>query len=355
MPGEDAETGGRTLVGHTFLVPTFIDHAFTTTVFSVGTGLGLYSQPNNSGIDPATGKSFTYDVNMGFIDERFAFGWAPVEQVQIHLDSRYVAIVGGNEQGILLFGGKTSYGFQPGLRVRLWRGKESGTQLTLHAYGRIEGGIQLRPAGLLEALAAQVEALKTDPAAQSKAAACLAAGNFGCALPSVSDPLGSMTRTDATYGGGGALNLAQALGRYAGAQFSGGASVGSSTLKLKALDRTAITLADYELSSMPWELHLGLAGTLNFAPSVPLGLKAEYQFMRTSESFKINGADTALSRVQTDHAVAAGIYYTGRRDLQLGWFVAGIFTKSTLADSNTPADEPGRAILTGQFEMRYFF
>jgi hypothetical protein len=237
VPGEDAESGGRTLAGHTFLVPTFVDNAFTTTIFSVGTGLGLYSQPNNLGTDPKTGKPFTYDVNMGFIDERFAFGWAPTESVQLHLDSSYIAIVGGNEQGILLFGGKTSYDFQPGVRVRLFRLKESGTQLTLHAYGRIEGGIQLRPAGLLEAMAAQIQSMQNSPSSQAQLAACLAAGDYACALPSISDPLGSMTRTDSTYGGGGALNLAQALGRYAGAQASLGASAGSSTLKLKTLDR----------------------------------------------------------------------------------------------------------------------
>lgn len=355
VPGEEADSGGRTLSGHTFILPTFVDNAFTTTVFAVGTGLGLYSQPSNIGKDPRTGQATTYDVKMGFIDERFSFGWAPVEQAQIHLDSSYVAIVGGNEQGILLFGGKTSYAFQPGVRVRLLRSKESGTQLTLHGYGRIEGGIQLRPAGLLEAMAAQVETLKNDPAAQVKTAACLAAGDFSCALPSVSDPLGSMTRTDSTYGAGGALNLAQALGRYAGAQVSVGASAGSSSLKLKALDNLSVTLADYELTSVPWDLHLGLAGTLNFTPGAPIGLKAEYQFRRTSESFKVNGADSGLSRVANQHEVAAGLFYTGRRDLQLGWFLSGEFTSSTLADSGTPADEPSRAILTAQFEMRYFF
>jgi hypothetical protein len=355
VPGETADDGGRTLNGHTFILPTFVDNAFTTTLFSVGTGLGLYSQPNNIGVDSSTGKTFTYDVNMGFIDERFAFGWAPVEQVQLHLDSSYIAIVGGNEQGILLFGGKTSYAFQPGLKVRLYHGKESGTQIALHGYAKIAGGIQLRPAGLLEAMAAQVAALKNDPTAQANAAACLASGDFGCALPSVSDPLGSMTRTDSTYGGGGALSVAQALGKYAGAQLSAGATAGAATLKLKALDKSSITLADVTLSSVPWDFHLGLAGTLNFAPTVPVGLKAEYQFTRTSESFQVNGADSGLSRVQVDHAVAAGLYYTGRRDLQLGWFLAGVFTKSTLSDSGTPADEPGHAILTGQFEMRYFF
>jgi hypothetical protein len=106
---------------------------------------------------------------------------------------------------------------------------------------------------------------------------------------------------------------------------------------------------------VPWEIHFGLAGTLNFAPAVPIGLKVEYQFLRTSEAFKVNGIDSGLSRAASEHSVAAGIYYTGRRDLQLGWFLAGIFTSSTLNDSGTPADEPGRAILTGQFEMRYFF
>jgi len=67
------------------------------------------------------------------------------------------------------------------------------------------------------------------------------------------------------------------------------------------------------------------------------------------------GIAEGVGETNVNHSVAAGLYFTGRRDLQLGWILNGNFYQQSARIGTAVEDQPVAAILTAQFTMRYFF
>lgn len=348
MPPSDS--GTRTLLNHTFPQPTLLDTAFVTTQFGVGTELGVFLQP---GLQVNGG---TYDRNLTFIKESFSTDIAPMEYFNIGLDADYLALVGVGGDAFLRDGGATAFEFRPGARVHLFREKSWGTQLGLHAYGIIGGGIRLAPGGLIGKIGEDLSD-PTDPDFQ-KRVTCLANEDLGCAFPDL-DPITLMKSDRSEAGGALSVNWAQALTRVIGGQFTVGASMTSESE----------TGPGYERSSTPLAVFGGLGGSLNLDPDVPIGGTVEYKFTYRNQSYDYAaqpaGAYLAAdSNSSMSHGVAAGLYYTGRRDLQLGWLVAGDFISGS--EEFTQVDADGKETsgsadaapitnVTARFTLRYFW
>lgn len=347
VEGETVELGARTLKGHTFAIPLLNDTPFVPTFFGVGTELGFYNQPGLKipYIDETGAtKKFVYDANAGFLRERFGLGIGLFDVAQIGVDADYIALVGANAESIFLFGGRTAFDVRPGARFRIARFEKTGTQIGVHGYGIVDGGIQLAPQGLLVEVVQALDKLVSS----DKRIRCLAAGNFKCAFPSI-DVFGSMDVRQNEYGGGGSFNIAQALGRHLGAE----ATVG---IELSAPDISNKNFGT--ITSTAFNVYGGVAPTLNLFPILPVGGMLEYRIDFRSESVDKNkkaGIPAGYSETALNHGVAAGLFYTGRRDLMLGWILNGNFLRQAEQAGRKSSEQPLAAILTAQFTMRYFF
>ena len=89
-----------------------------------------------------------------------------------------------------------------------------------------------------------------------------------------------------------------------------------------------------------------------------MGLVFEYRFQLDKQSYTANAKaniteEEGVSAIS--HRMGWGLYYTGRRDLLLGW-IAGInFLQDVDRALNEAEDQPDAFVFAAQFEMRYFF
>lgn len=347
IEGETALTGDRTLLGHTFHYPRFVDNAFTAASFYVGSSIELFSQSKVVSNFEAAGQEETleYDRELGFVRLSFGTDFQPDEVFTFGVKAEYLAEVGANEETLFLYGGQTGFDIRPHIKFRLARGTEAGAQLALRPFAIISGGIRAVPQGLLRVLATEITEIASDLARTQ----CLVEADFGCAFTGGTDLGESIKLTQRRYGGGAALNYAQALGRHLSGQFS--LSVGAATSST-----SATFLGDVNASHVL--VQAGFSPAVNFHPAAPVGMTLEYRFELDKASFDANelagmpqGADVSA----TGHRGAAGIYYTGRRDLMLGWIVGIASLQDATRSLQAAEEEPPAFIFAAQFDMRYFF
>jgi hypothetical protein len=331
--------------GHTFPTPRLFDSAFVTSQFSSSSELGVFDQPGVTVIvddDTDERRVFQYDRSLGFVGEHLGIEIASLPTLAIGLDGSYTALVGSNDESIFLFGGATSYEIHPGVRLRILRSTATGTQLGARAFARVSGGLRIRPAGLIEELARQVQALASD----LQRVACLAAGAFSCAFPSDFNAFTAMQIRRREIGGGASVSVAQALGSRFGVQASLSSEIGLATVSSAEAG---------EVASTPIALSVGVAPSVDLAPTIPLGAMIEYRFRAMSESFVAAMGGLSGSSRSIQNSVAGGVYYTGRRDLGLGLIFTGDFSASSLLSQSSSTREPLNSMLTATLSMRYFF
>ena len=152
--------------------------------------------------------------------------------------------------------------------------------------------------------------------------------------------------------GGVTLAYAQALGAAAGLQIAVGGEAGRKTVSNSRV-------GDVDATSMSF--HAGLAPSLNFAPSFPIGLTLEYRFELDRDTYDGNElaeVEPGSETVAKGHRFGAGLYYTGRRDLMLGW-IGGLALledrEAAIGSVTETPDAPDAVLLSAQFDMRYFF
>ncbi len=347
VDGEDERWGARTLSGHTFPLPLLIDHPFVATHFGVGTEVGFYSQPG-LGLEyvDETGReqTFTYDANAGFLRERLALGIGLFETFELSVDADYLAFVGANEGTIFLFGGRTAYDVRPGVRGRILRASRTGTQLGGRAYAILSEGIQIQPQGLLVTLVQQIAAL----AASERRTTCLVAGDFACAFPDL-DLAAAIQVIHTRYGGGASVSAAQPLGRHVGVL---------GTVGLEVARARSSNVSFGNLYSTPLDFYAGVAPSLDLEPYAPIGAMVEYRVDVESIPYEENrsaGVPAGYGETNLNHAVAAGLFYTGRRDLQLGLVLSASFLNQSAQAGPRSTVQPLAAIVTAQFTVGYFF
>lgn len=341
----DPELAARSLKGHTFLTPLLLDTAFVTTSFAIATEIGRRSVPgvqvtstNSSGV----GHVFTYDRGLGFAAANARLSVAFVRFFEADFEATYQALVPGDTESALIFGGTTAFELRPGVRFRLLRAASVGLQLGLHAYGRFAGGVRLNPGGVLAEFARQVPSISNDP----QVIACIAAGDLSCGLPPGFDARGAMEVSRSEYTGGVTVSAAQAIASWFGLQATVGAEVGAASVT------SALT---GDIASTPFAFQAGLAPSIDLRPHAPIGIMAEYRFRFATETSKQTKLADSGTTTTIDNGVAAGVFYTGKKELQVGAIFRGGFLSSSVSFGGTSVSQPKTTELGGQLAMRYFF
>lgn len=353
VAGEDAMSGARTLRGHTFALPRLLPGgAFAASSFYVGTSAEFYRQPGVSGRDPE-GNAMEYERNLAFVRMRYGIDYAIHDRLAVGLDADYLAMVGANESSILLYGGQTGYDFRPHLRGVVFRDTDSGSQLAVTGYATIEGGIRAVPQGALNDINDQIQGFD-----QEDAAGCIESMSTDCAQLDT-DVASSLAVTQSRRGGGGGLTFAQALGSMLGLQL--GATFEAAQ---KAVQSGAIGSA----SALDLRFSAGLAPTLDLGKDFPVGAALAYRFEWNESRWDPNanlGLPDGGKVLAMYHRTSGGLYYTGRRDLMLGWtggFAVLQDSERAIAtpgtgnpDASVLAPQPDAMLFSGHFDLRYFF
>jgi len=347
---ESDRTGDRTLKGHTFHYPRLFPNAFTAASFYVGSSIEFYHQGDVPGrVTSDTGEvldEFVFDRDLGFVRLRYGIEFQPHKAVSFGLDADYLAEIGANEETLFLYGGQTGFDFRPNLKIRLVRSARYGSQLGLRAHGTFQAGIRAVPQGLLSLLEAQLNAIASSTTKQK----CLVAADFNCVFAdAASDVSEAITLTRKRNGGGASLNFAQSLNRY----LSGQLSIGLEGAKTVV---SAPFVGDINASGL--QFHAGISPAINLYPKLPVGLVYEYKLQYDKQTYDPNaaaGIATEQSVSALSHRMGFGLYYTGRRDLMLGWIAGLNFLQDVDRALNEVESQPNAFVFAAQFEMRYFF
>jgi hypothetical protein len=332
----------RTLKGHPFRPPLLLDSAFVASYVDVSTSIGRAVTPGIQVLaSSALGVSheLDYDATQTVVTGRLQAGVRVADRLELGLDASYAALSPADQNTALLFGSQSAFDLRPGLRLSVLRSPATGTQVGLHAYGVFAGSSRLSPARVLAEIAKDIHGI----AADGPSVACLQTGDLACALGDKFDSLASMRIARNTYGGGASVSVAQAFGAHFGMQGSAGFEVARASSQ---------TPAAGAVGSTPVGFSVGVAPSLDFAPAVPLGISAEYRFDYATETFPAPAGSTVASGPTTTlkHGVAAGLYYTGRRDLVVGASFVGSFSSA----SSDAGGLGGTNTLSGVFTVRYF-
>ncbi|MBM4360007.1 MAG: hypothetical protein FJ096_18030 [Deltaproteobacteria bacterium] len=352
VTGETDQSGARTLRGHTFQLPRLVENAFPVASMYVGSSVEFFQQAGVTATLPSpTGgtQSTTFDREITFVKLNYGVDFSPSRYFSFGLEADYLAEVGANGNTLFTWGGSGSFDFRPNLKIRLLRSERTGSQLAVRGSGSFQRGIRAMPLGLLVNISNQLQEATATPESTAEFAACLREANISCLETSGDD----ITATRQRNAGGGTLAFAQALGRYAGFQLAFGVEGGGATVTLPEGSGQKTTLESTETV-----VHFGISPSLNFNPKLPVGLTVEYRFERNGSTYDPNAslgiaAETSVAAVS--HRVNGGLYYTGRRDLMLGWLAGAHFNRDVVRSMQNVNTDPRAFVFAAQFDMRYFF
>ena len=341
-PRDDA----RVLRGQTFLTPVLLDTAFVTTHAGIGVELGheVDSGVVLTGMNALGGHSWTYDDTLNIVTGHVQAGVSILGRVEVGVDVAYANLVVGDQDTAVALGSQNTYDIRPGLRILAVR--SGGTQLGVRAYGVFDSSSRLNPGRVLAAIADQISGIATDP----MRTACLQSGDLSCALTSDFNAFTAMKVSRTVFGGGASLSLAQAIGSRFAVQASVGAEVGHGSTTSQASGDA--TTAAAGVGSTPITFYLGVAPSISFGPTVPLALMAEYRFDVVREAFQDpTGMGLGTTTTELQNSFSAGLYYTGRQELQIG----AAFKASVAKNTSDAGDLPSTSVVSGLLSMRYFF
>jgi len=353
VEGETEQAGGRTLLGHTFPLTRLVDSPFVVGNMYVGSSVEFFHQPGvsvriPSPTTPGGTSTETFDRNISFVKLNYGVDFRPSEYFSFGLDADYLAEVGSNGLSLFTWGGGGSFDFRPNAKIRVLRSERTGSQLALRAHASFQQGIRVLPLGLLVNVSERLEDVVSDPTAAQDLANCLAAAQIVCV---VTDE--DITAKRQRNGGGASVAYGQALGRYAGFQVSLGLEGASTAVTLPSGGGESTSLDASDLA-----FHIGVAPSLNFYPKVPLGLTFEYRYQLDKSTYSANtefGVVDGTVVSAGSHRMNAGLYYTGRRDLMLGWIAGANFNRDSARSMQNAETDPRAFVFAAQFDMRYFF
>jgi hypothetical protein len=328
-PGESERSGSRTLNANTFQRPVFLDSAFVGGYFGDGTRIGFATE--------TFGPKQQY--NIAAIFENLSFGIPIGKRLQFAFDGNYNALFGTDTTSLFAFGGSFGFDLDPGLRFMILRSDSTGSVLSLHGSAIIAYSPGVSPANLITILGQDLTGITSN----QHRLQCLLKLKFQCAFPGIKNILAAIETSSTSFGGEFTINYAQALGRYAGLQATGGVKAEDSSFSAYFGTKQSSS------SSVPFTVEGGIGPSLNFYPQVPLGIQFEYLAQFATEASGGNATNSLT------HNLAAGFYYTGRRDLQLG--LSGTVTienQTTTATSGASATATLN-YYTGAFGLYYYF
>jgi hypothetical protein len=325
---------GRTLGGHTFQRPVFDDSAFLPT--SVGFRQGFFYA--NAGTVKAQGldKPVAMAAAVESLDVTVAF----LDWLAISATGDLQAVVGASE--VALYSNASSFGagarFGPVARVLHL--ESTGTQIALRPYYQGTFGAILDVSHVLPSVRERIEN-------ESAALPSNAGQAAGRATALENDLLSASVIPLRRSAWGGSLHVAQAMTPYFGVQLS------------YDLRRERFLAAPYDLVARKRsEVYLvsvthTVTASLTFDASrlhVPLGLSLEATLAAGTLA---SDADQVSVAYDTTVLFGPGLWYTGRKSLQLGVFVGGQWGQSPYSTFYGPSDKP--STVYGQFTLRHYF
>ncbi|HVK71563.1 MAG TPA: hypothetical protein VM694_44220 [Polyangium sp.] len=345
--GYGAGAAARTLEGHRFQPPVLLEGPFTTTHVGIDTSMGLRVQ-DGGGAPPAAPMGLplpTHDGQKLFLfEERLAVGIAPVRGAEIGARAAFQMGVGGDAATTYLYGIRTGYEVRPHLGFEVLHSEVLGLSVGLRAGLVLAGGVRARPSGLVDAMMREADAVMREPARFI----CLRAGDLGCAFKTF-DGAGALHVDERSFGVHALASAAKSFGQHVGIQASFGG---------EALDTRLRGGPGLDTRTAPRAYAASVAASVDLAPLAPVGAMLEAGLER-GENRGIDRRNAELlgaaPMAYTTERVAAGVYYTGRDALTLGFIGTYGFTQARRAAGDTASPGPPTRALGGRLAFRYFF
>ncbi|WP_146654719.1 hypothetical protein [Labilithrix luteola] len=285
---EHAEFGNRTLKGHTFLYPQLIPSAFVTSFVGIRGGIRNYTVDNlpTDVPDHPSIKLELFGLGIGIELGIKLTDWLSVEAV-----GGGRTLIGSNVPALVYNGATYAYEGRLGFLFRLLRLESSGTQVGARIGAGYSSGVVTSLAPLLRAT------------------------NQPIAVEDVVDGnIGQLIKTNIqTLDVRGSLVGAQAFGDMFGLQLE----VALSRYEFRVEPYDFATNTRLENNRGLFEFDVGAAFSVDLAPRIkflPLAAMVEYQMVNAPATTQL----VASTGTDTFHNLAAGIYWSGQRHLQLG-------------------------------------
>jgi hypothetical protein len=307
--------GNRMLAGHTFLFPVLHAGPFVTTYFGVDQGVYEESIPSV----PIPGFRTT-DLSLLGVTTTANLGIKITDWLGIEAQGRALAVIGTNGQSVIYGGGQINAGGFAAPIVRIARIESTGTQVSARAQiGELSGASLQIPRLFVLARSAVGGATSntTDPTAAARA--------IGGALLNGGFPRVVLAGAD-TFNLNASIEAAQALGEMFGMQ----AAV---TVQRRANSMTFHdpVAGDFRESATRWDLLFDFSAEWDaMSLHVPLAVMLEYEL-----NGRLTGSGDELIEEDNTatHTLGAGLYYSGRPNLQVGLFAATIRNLRRIAGS----------------------
>jgi hypothetical protein len=310
------------LAGHTFLYPVTHAGAFVTTYFGVAQGVYDESIPSV----PIPGARTT-DLSLIGVTSTADLGIKITDWLGIEGQARALAVFGLNGQSLIYAGGQLNSGGFVAPIVRLARIETSGTQISARAQIGWLAGTSLEVPRLLVLARSAIAGAATNTADPTAAAREIGSGIIQGGFPRV-----ILAGAD-TFGLNASIEAAQALGEMFGLQAA--ATIQRRVLGLTYNDPVA---GDFRDSATRYDVLLDFSAEWDgMSAHVPIAAILEYEL-----NARLTGTgDEDLEEEGTNtHTLGAGVYYSGRPNLQVGLFAATIRNLRPIAGI-TVAGGPG--------------
>jgi hypothetical protein len=339
----------RALAQHTFPVAEYSPTPFTLTSFAMRVGVERSQVPNYAQLASllnADGQT-KIDLTSLQVAEAFDASVQVHDRVSIAGAAYGRARVGANRPSLLNAGVDFMYGGNLSVLVKLLRTRQF--QLSVRgAFGASTG--QLAAIGILfsdlSKIADQtITQTKNAGLSQEDAAQQLRAA-FQAATAELMTPFSTWTAS-------GALVMALGFNPYLGLQASLGFATDHTTYNLTRYQTDSNTLLHYDRSLQTLRPTATLALDFDAEPArIPLDFMVEYQLAPSWVKTTSQGSEVTQSTVE--QLLALALYYSGRKDLQLGITGVWVFGQTPLLGENSqPSGHPFE--IAGRLIFRYIW
>ena len=309
------------LGGHRFLVPQLQDSGFVVTSFTNHVD-GVYQHARGVPI----GDLGRHDINMGGLQQRIEFMLRLHRLVGLFVQGEGSLVAGLNEQTLILRTGEVQGDVRGGIIVRILRFATTGTQLS----GRVSGSLLASEKFGLTSL---LRAITEQPQVSAQTV-----------LNSDINRLLQLPVHERTLRV--SLHLAQAFTTVASVQVTAGVTFARHSEEPFNLQQNERVTREATGARKDVAVALALNGA---AYNFPVALLGEYRFATgDTAQFDLNNAP--------EHTVGAGLFYSGRSDLQLGLEGSYRITGPQLIgvdENGAPAHSEPLHIYTGGLVFRY--
>lgn len=316
--GDDPEDH-RALAGHTYLTPVLQDMIpFATTHFGIRQGFVFQRYPR-----VPIGVGTTALTTSGIL-QAFDAGVRITEWLGVRVTGGAQILTGIDVASVILQGASATAQVEGGAIVRVFRSERTGTQIAAQITGGGGGGRDVD----VEPLIAGVQQAESFSA---RATSALARSVL------VPTNLGTMAMRGAI-----AQTITPAIGTLVALE-------GRRTVNTRTVQEGQ---ASRDSKNEDLALAFSIATTVDGSSAkVPIAGMIEYQVVGSSSA-----VDALPSRGDTSHYAAAGIYYTGRKNLQLGLgFAMALSLRPVIGrdDQDRPAPSGAPSLYYGQLILRY--